>query len=189
MCGIICVLSRKGDRATPTPDHIFNLFLAAQAHIELASTDIASAEHAAEALEAINTLLKGDAGVRAMVGSHELVNGIHSALVKLAPPVEKYEASLEASQDAHLIENASHTVSAIKDALWSIAEDRLRTAREVSLLAGMHASEESLHGYLSIQQALSAIDRMEVRGRDSAGIGVVVWGHGLTEDVVLGDDA
>jgi len=189
MCGIICVLSRKGDRATPTHDDIFHQFLEAQTLMEQASTDFTSAERAAEALEAVNTLLKGDAGVRAMVGSPELVDGVRAALAKLAPQVEKYEAALEASQDAHLIENASHTVSAIKDALWSISDDRLRTAREVSLLAGMHASEESLHGYLSIQQALSAIDRMEVRGRDSAGIGVVVWGHGLTEDVVLGDPA
>ena len=37
-------------------------------------------------------------------------------------------------------------------------------------------------GYLAIQQALSAIDRMEVRGRDSAGIHVFVWHHGLDLD-------
>ncbi len=40
----------------------------------------------------------------------------------------------------------------------------------------------ALAGYLSIQQALSAIDRMEVRGRDSAGIHVFVRGHGLDAD-------
>ena len=34
-------------------------------------------------------------------------------------------------------------------------------------------------GYLAIQQAFSAIDRMEVRGRDSAGLHVFVWNHGL----------
>lgn len=31
-----------------------------------------------------------------------------------------------------------------------------------------------------MQQALSAIDRMEVRGRDSAGLGVIVWGADLS---------
>ncbi|MBU3703138.1 MAG: SIS domain-containing protein, partial [Ilumatobacteraceae bacterium] len=64
----------------------------------------------------------------------------------------------------------------------SLCNDRLRTAREVEALAGLQSSPEALDGYLAIQQALSAIDRMEVRGRDSAGIGVVVWGHGLTAD-------
>ena len=34
-------------------------------------------------------------------------------------------------------------------------------------------------GALSIQQALSALDRLEVRGRDSAGLHVLVRGHGL----------
>ena len=34
-------------------------------------------------------------------------------------------------------------------------------------------------GYLPIQQALSAIDRLEVRGRDSAGLHVFVWGHDI----------
>ena len=37
-------------------------------------------------------------------------------------------------------------------------------------------------GYLAIQQALSAIDRMEVRGRDSAGLHVFVWDGRLDLD-------
>ena len=35
----------------------------------------------------------------------------------------------------------------------------------------------------SIQQALSAIDRLEVRGRDSAGLHVFVWDHGLDSPI------
>ena len=45
--------------------------------------------------------------------------------------------------------------------------------------AGRSASVSARAGYLSIQQALSAIDRMEVRGRDSAGLHVFVWNHSL----------
>jgi glucosamine--fructose-6-phosphate aminotransferase (isomerizing) len=44
----------------------------------------------------------------------------------------------------------------------------------VHALARDNATISSLAGYLSIQQSLSAIDRMEVRGRDSAGISVIV---------------
>ena len=47
MCGSICVLSRKGDRATPTHDDIFHQFLEAQTLMEHASTDFTSAERAA----------------------------------------------------------------------------------------------------------------------------------------------
>ena len=47
-------------------------------------------------------------------------------------------------------------------------------------------SAPALAGYLAIQQAFSAIDRMEVRGRDSAGIHVFVWDHDLdTTDAVV----
>ncbi|HEY2430878.1 MAG TPA: SIS domain-containing protein, partial [Acidimicrobiales bacterium] len=40
----------------------------------------------------------------------------------------------------------------------------------------------AIEAYLSIQVALSALDRLEVRGRDSAGIHVLVTGHGLDLD-------
>ncbi len=42
----------------------------------------------------------------------------------------------------------------------------------------------AVQGYLSIQQALSAIDRLEVRGRDSAGLHVFVWNHDIEPEVV-----
>ena len=40
----------------------------------------------------------------------------------------------------------------------------------------------AIEAYTSIQQALSALDRLEVRGRDSAGLHVLVRGHGLDLD-------
>ena len=67
----------------------------------------------------------------------------------------------------------------MRDALWAVRHDRLRTAREVLQLAGREAGEGALAAYLAIQQALSALDRLEVRGRDSAGIHVFVHEHGL----------
>ena len=39
-----------------------------------------------------------------------------------------------------------------------------------------------MHGYLAVQMALAALDRLEVRGRDSAGVHVYVRGHGLDLD-------
>ena len=54
--------------------------------------------------------------------------------------------------------------------------------REVDALAGRDASVPARAGYLAIQQALSAIDRLEVRGRDSAGLHVFVWDHDLDLD-------
>ena len=73
----------------------------------------------------------------------------------------------------------------VRDGLWGVSRDRLRAARAVSdLLAGVGLSADSaspaaIEAYLSVHQALSALDRLEVRGRDSAGLHLLISGHGL----------
>ena len=70
------------------------------------------------------------------------------------------------------------------DALWSIREDRLATAQAVADLLGPDAPEATeglVAGWWAIQVALSALDRLEVRGRDSAGIAVMVTSEGSQE--------
>jgi len=180
MCGIICVLSRKADRPTPKREEILGA-LDSGRHL-LEQRDASRVAEAAQALAAADTLLKGEPGVRALVGNRELVAGVNAAVAAMLPMLAEIETDLEAADDAHAIEASAESIAAVKDVLWSLRNDRLRTAREVEALAGLQATPGALDAYLAIQQALSAIDRMEVRGRDSAGIGVVVWGHGLTAD-------
>ena len=68
---------------------------------------------------------------------------------------------------------------ALKDAWWAIERDRLGMARDVAdLMPGRHP-ELRLDGWWAIQVALASLDRLEVRGRDSAGLHVLVAGHGL----------
>ena len=54
-----------------------------------------------------------------------------------------------------------------------------RPGRSRTSPAARPARPGALAGYHSIQVALSALDRLEVRGRDSAGLHVLVAGHGL----------
>ncbi|MBU6241383.1 MAG: SIS domain-containing protein [Acidobacteria bacterium] len=180
MCGIICVLSRKAGRSAPGRDEV--LALLAESRALLTKRDASRVAEASKVLSRADELLKGEPGVHALVGNRELASGIASAVAELTPLLAAIESDLEAAADAQAIENAAEAIASAKDVLWSLHNDRLRTAREVEALAGLQSSPEALDGYLAIQQALSAIDRMEVRGRDSAGIGVVVWGHGLTAD-------
>lgn len=180
MCGIICVLSRKADRPAPDRDEVLDALDTGRRLLEL--RDASRVAEATRALAAADTLLKGEPGVRALVGNRELVAGINAAVAAILPVLAAIESDLEAADDVHAIEASAEAIAAAKDVLWSLRNDRLRTAREIEALAGLHATPGALDGYLAIQQALSAIDRMEVRGRDSAGIGVVVWGHGLTTD-------
>ncbi|MEP6625879.1 MAG: SIS domain-containing protein, partial [Acidimicrobiia bacterium] len=68
------------------------------------------------------------------------------------------------------------------DEWWAIRRDRFRTADAVAALAGGPPTVAAIEGFLSIQVALAAIDRLEVRGRDSAGVEIVVRHSALDLD-------
>ena len=130
----------------------------------------------------VDALLKGVPGVHALIGRHELVAAITARLDQIDGRASAREAELEA--DGVLtpdeLELANAELIAVRDALWAVRKDRLRTAEAVAALAGRDAGEAAVAAYLSVQQALSAIDRLEVRGRDSAGLHLYVWNHGLS---------
>lgn len=176
MCGIIGVLSRRPTRPVPTRAEILALLDDAVAHIG-APIGVAASVALAD------RLLRGLPGVIALVDHHELTAGIVSRLDQLDAYADEFDRAIEDGGHASdEVERLSIDSIALRDALWSLRNDRLRTAREVAALAGRGATEGAFAGYLAIQQSLSAIDRMEVRGRDSAGIHVLVHDHGLDLD-------
>ena len=90
------------------------------------------------------------------------------------------EGALDADPAATVAQEAVNAaVIRLKDALWAVQRDRLPTARAVADLAGPLPTPSAVDAFASVQAALSAIDRLEVRGRDSAGLMLLVHGHGL----------
>ena len=173
MCGIVAVVSRPPTRATPEPADLVDGLDRALA---LVGDPAAVAAAAAE----VDAALRGLPGALALADHHELVAAIGARLDQLDRYADQVEAGLADERlDGDDLERASAASIRLRDVLWSIRRDRLRTAREVDAFAGRHASAAARAGYLAIQQALSAIDRMEVRGRDSAGLHVFVWNHDL----------
>ena len=179
MCGIICVLSRPTRRATPTSNEIIELLdraisQGADSKIDGLSKLVAQADE----------LLRGDAGQFCLADNHQLVAAMTSRLDQLDAVVTGYEQAIEHSAEVQTAtsELALQQIISAKDALWELRNDRIRTARLVDALAGQGASNAARSGYFSIQQAFSGLDRLEVRGRDSAGVHVLVWGHGLKAD-------
>ena len=177
MCGIIALVSRPSGRPTPTSADIVDALDRAVACLP---HDI---DAAVAALKAVNALLLGVPGVLALADNHELVAAITSRLDRVAAVVTDLDAALEnEAGDADAVEQAAARLIALRDIAWSISRDRLRTARQVAELAGRDAGRAAMAGYLTIQQSFSALDRLEVRGRDSAGIHVFVWNHGIPAD-------
>ncbi|HEX3090691.1 MAG TPA: SIS domain-containing protein [Ilumatobacteraceae bacterium] len=174
MCGIIGIVSRPSKRRVPEPTEIIG-------HLDraIAADGIAAAAAAARQCD---ELLKGVPGARALIGHYELVAAITARLDQLDARVEEAEALIEADGALDLDEQERLAAELIdlRDATWSVRHDRLRTAREVEALAGLDSTVAAVSGYLAVQQSLSALDRLEVRGRDSAGLHLFVWNHGLS---------
>ncbi|WP_229022958.1 SIS domain-containing protein [Actinomarinicola tropica] len=149
-----------------------------------ASPDVARLESVADGLQSADTALRGVAGVTVLLADPALRPALRAALDVVDAVVARLEARLDAG-DVTLdggLEALNATLIRIKDASWSVRHDRIRTAEAVADLAGANPAPAALAGYLSVQQSLSALDRLEVRGRDSAGIQVLVTDHGLDLD-------
>ena len=168
MCGIIGVISRPTGRAVPTRHELLEL-------LDRSVAAIGDPVRVTEAVAAVDALLRGVPGVMALTGHDGLVAEVVSRLERLEAFAHDLDAHLEQHPSTPLEhEQRSAEAIALRDVLWAVRHDRLRTAGEVSALAGPGAHQGAVAAYLAIQQSLSALDRLEVRGRDSAGIHVLV---------------
>ncbi len=141
---------------------------------------VAALEIAAYALAAVDRELREGDGVRALVedpiGRAALAHHGDGAAVLLT----EIEARLDASAlDGADIEALNAALITCKDALWAIRKDRIDLAVAIEDLLGGTTGGAALEAFHAVQITLSAIDRLEVRGRDSAGLHVLVTGHGL----------
>ena len=193
MCGIIAILRRPPSRDVPTAESILSLLIDASSMLggldgpQMAGRVTAAAGQVAEA----DRLLGGLPGLLALDRDAGLAGRITTALADLPAQITAMEAALErrvatadGSDSSDGVEAANAALVGLRDAVWGVTRDRLGThVGVVSLRSSRTApSDAGLGVLLSIQQALSAVDRLEVRGRDSAGIQVTVWNHDLAAD-------
>jgi len=173
MCGIIGILSRPSSRPAPTVEELVS-------GLEAALAERGDPAAVAGQVRLVDELLRGVSGLEALLGHGTLTSSLTARLDQLDAYAVEVEAELATVElDPDELERASATSIELRDALWAVRRDRLGTARAVAALAGRDGGPAARAGYLSIQQALSALDYMEVRGRDSAGLNVFVWDHGL----------
>lgn len=110
-------------------------------------------------------LLRGPTGIAVLVRDASARSDVSSAVALLEENI--------------LAEGRSPEIS---DALWSIRMDRLREAEEIASFLGVAAPtacDGQIANWWSLTAALSALDRLEVRGRDSAGLAVIVTAEAL----------
>ena len=182
MCGIIAVVRRPTDRREPQVAEI--LGIAARAEAALAGLDqpAAAIDAAATALEELDAQLRGAVGTRFLVTHPSAADQLAALTERLAADIDQLDIDIDSGALAlsgRALEAVNAALVRLRDARWAVAKDRLVSARAVAELAGPGAGDAAIAAFTSVQTALSAIDRLEVRGRDSAGLHLLVDGHGL----------
>jgi len=182
MCGVVAVLRRRSDRPRPDPALIVASLDRAGEHL---GEGLAGLPAAAEEIAAVDRALRGVPGVALLVNDPAVAPLIAERVTRLEAALVTLEAALDdgrADLGDQTVEAVNAALVACKDAVWAVGRDRLGTAAAVRALAGPDAGRAAIEAFFSIQVALSSLDRLEVRGRDSAGLHVLVTGHGLDLD-------
>jgi glutamine---fructose-6-phosphate transaminase (isomerizing) len=198
MCGIIAVLRRRSSRPTPRLEPILDRLDGAVERLGdvvagvdgfSGGLDVGLAE-TAELLEMIDRELRGPPGVACLLSAPGLdgcdqVASRGAALARLADDLEETLDTGKVLWSPTYLEVVNVALVRLRDAVWAVGRDRPATARSIAGLARLSFDRDgglappALDAFWSIQVALSAIDRLEVRGRDSAGLHLLVVGHDL----------
>jgi glutamine---fructose-6-phosphate transaminase (isomerizing) len=157
----------------------------------------------ADHLEGIDARLRGTAGVACLLAGpgSAVADAVADRSAALDEAVRAIEAGLDAHQGpwpAAALEAVNALLVRLKDVVWALGRDRVDSARAIADLLGADAATgvvqragdpadgepgragaAALDAFWAIQCALSSLDRLEVRGRDSAGVHVLVSGHDL----------
>ena len=194
MCGIVGILMRPHPEPAIDSRELLEGLAAAGRAAEAAVRDCGHAEAqalaesltaAASGLAAWDRRLRARPSVRALVRDEALRTAIADALRPCSAAVNRLAAGLDDGAgrfgDVDL-EAVNRAAAALADAEWAIRRDRLRTAAEVGALAPAGAGDAGLDVLIAVQQAFSSLDRLEIRGRDSAGLFLLLSGHGLHPD-------
>lgn len=190
MCGIVAVLARPSRRAAPEPGDLLRRIgdvaasLTGRPVAELIEATPEILDQASATLRRIDRELRGPSGLRALTARHDTLGRFDVAVERVGEGITAVENCLDQAA-VRLAPQAQERVSSslvgLKDAWWAVGHDRLQMARHLVGLLGERPAADvaNLDGWWAIQVALASLDRLEVRGRDSAGIHVMVSGHGL----------
>ncbi len=117
--------------------------------------------------------LKREAAVEHLFFSRQKAAGLHEQVSSLRNFLSAEERQLEHSAGSfrtHDLEIINGRLGVLKDFIWILEKDILGNLGRIAALSGDGVSREAFHKYRKLNGLLNCLDRLEVRGRDSAGI-------------------
>ncbi|MHC4449871.1 MAG: SIS domain-containing protein, partial [Planctomycetota bacterium] len=191
MCGIVAVLSRPDDRIVP--DLVGNsdrLATAAEKIRSWGTTEDAGDAALADAVvtcEQVAHDFRGFVGLRALLDDGDVLAPSVSRLGEAAARFEQLLDQQAGGLGTARVEGLNALLVRLKDAQFTLESDRLGNVEKVRALASGSSSEAHLRVAYDCNVALNSLDRLEVRGRDSAGLQLLVRGEfdlaGLAEEI------
>ena len=184
MCGIVAVVRQPSRRPLPDAAEVLARLDTCAVVLGAWRTDAATAlTGTAGHLEEVDLLLRGVPGVRALLDGGALPGDVRHRVEAVEAELGEVERRLDAGElRVDDLEKVNAALVRARDAAWAVLHDRVRTALAVADLCGDGRSPGAVEAFTSIQVALSALDRLEVRGRDSAGLHVLVESPGVALD-------
>src|SRR5579875_3780815 len=205
MCGIVAVLRRPATRTPPRPAGVLEELAAVAEAVTVAGRElrvdpsrVAPLAAAAERLEAVDRDLRGTPGLACLLapapapaeGAMSTADAVAAGAAGIGAALDTLEADLDAGRVALPpggLEDLNAHLVRLRDAWWAAGRDRVCSARDVADLApaGLElasAPPAALDVLWAVNVALGSIDRLEVRGRDSAGLHLLLVDHGMDLD-------
>ncbi len=184
MCGIIAIVRRSSTTPVPGPEEVSAALDAVSHAVGTLPTDAndpgaltAGCDALGDALGSLDTLLRGAPGVTALLEAPEASGRIAAVMDDVRARIDALEHGLDdpdSAPDVGAVEAVNAALVRVRDGIWAVGRDRLGAAESVVDLAGPNPDRAAVEGFLAVHQALASLDRLEVRGRDSAGVHVLV---------------
>jgi glucosamine--fructose-6-phosphate aminotransferase (isomerizing) len=179
MCGIVAIIRRPSTRAVPTAAQVLTLANGATKAFDADSVE--ALNECGRSLQELNALLLGVPGAIALL---QLPGLVFEVTAQLEPLVDALASAADKAFERGIViaEGLNAARRSVKDTLWAVLRDRLSVPDGIKTLGGSVGSRSQIAALCSVHDALSALDRLEVRGRDSLGLHLFVSGHGENLD-------
>src|SRR3954468_7944910 len=118
MCGIVAIVQRPSRRQPPDAKDVLSLLDEARSVLDNDAADLASSVHrAAVAVEKVDRLLRGAAGVRALVDHSSVVSLVGAGVAGVEDRAIAFEASVDRGEirfNAHELEAFNVALTRLK---------------------------------------------------------------------------
>ncbi|MCL2468014.1 MAG: SIS domain-containing protein [Micrococcales bacterium] len=180
MCGIVAALpvytSLDADRGANAPERVYELKFG---DFELKDLEESGAgrrlSDLVQKIKDFRSDLEHPAAVARLVEDRSML----AQLVQIFDKGTRWSASLEgqiaglSEWDVVSVEQTQGALRSLVDVMWSVRNDVLALIEDIPSVAGTSVTPRAAVSYFALLRVLAALDRLEVRGRDSAG--VAIW--------------